>query len=126
MPSDIPYNFRQSSSRGDTITSPMIYDQSLPKEGKEKRRSTNNDCGAASIKRRAQPGESHFMVITPGDPLIIWKALKRKWNQPAVQRGEKSARRRGEEGRDENSASPRGESDEGWWIGSRRSNRQRS
>jgi len=74
MPSDIPYNFRQSSSR-DTITSPMIYDQSLPRG---KRRSTNNDCGAASIKRRAQPGESHFMVITPGDPLIIWKALKRK------------------------------------------------
>lgn len=34
MPSDIPYNFRQSSSRGDTITSPMIYDQSLPKEGR--------------------------------------------------------------------------------------------
>lgn len=77
MPSDIPYNFRQSSSRGDTITSPMIYDQSLPKEGRGSR-STNNDCGTASIKRRAQPGESHFMVITPGDPLIIWKALKRK------------------------------------------------
>ncbi|KYN41738.1 hypothetical protein ALC56_03881 [Trachymyrmex septentrionalis] len=37
MPSDIPYNFRQSSSRGDTITSPMIYDQSLLREGREER-----------------------------------------------------------------------------------------
>lgn len=36
MPFDIPYNFRQSLPRCDTITSPMIYDQSLLRErGKE-------------------------------------------------------------------------------------------
>lgn len=32
-PFNIPYNFRQSLPRGDTITSPMIYDQSLLREG---------------------------------------------------------------------------------------------
>lgn len=78
MPFDILYNFRQSLPRRDTIMSPMIYDQSLPRKGGKERRSTNNDFGAEGIKRRAQLGESHFMVITPGDPLIIWKALKRK------------------------------------------------
>lgn len=33
MPFDIPYNFRQSLPRRDTIMSPMIYDQSLPRKG---------------------------------------------------------------------------------------------
>lgn len=33
MPFDIPYNFRQSLPRCDTITSPMIYDQSLLRKG---------------------------------------------------------------------------------------------
>lgn len=49
MPFDIPYNFRQSLPCCDTITSPMIYDQSLlGKGGRE-----GDDLRTMTLARRA-------------------------------------------------------------------------
>lgn len=117
MPFDIPYNFRQSLPRCDTITSPMIYDQSLPRKGGKETiyeqwlwHGGHKTTGTA----RWKPLHGNYGGRSP-DHLEGVKAQMKSADSP----GKKCSGERGV-------VHQPAKSDEGWWIGSRRSNRRRS